>query len=83
MQIIRIVRRPPNECPQCGGGFNLKAKVRRLNQRSEAHYLQCNECKQVVVCNHKLQKQPADVQPIYPQHTRMPELSNAAPEAKG
>jgi hypothetical protein len=56
MPIIRMVRRPPNYCPQCGGSFRLKAKVPRANQRSETRYLQCFDCKQIVVCNHKTQR---------------------------
>lgn len=53
MAIIRMVRRPPNDCPQCGGSFRLKAKVERLGQRSEVRYLQCVDCKQIVVSNYK------------------------------
>jgi hypothetical protein len=56
MPIIRMVRRPPNYSPQCGGSFRLKAKVPRVSQRSEAHYLQCFDCKQIAVCNYKTQR---------------------------
>jgi hypothetical protein len=56
MPIIKIVRRPPNYCPQCAGSFRLKAKLPRISQRSEARYLQCFDCKQIVVCNYKTQR---------------------------
>ena len=56
MPIIRMVRRPPNYCPQCGGSFRLKAKVPRVARRSEVRYLQCFDCKQIVVCNYKTQR---------------------------
>jgi hypothetical protein len=55
MSIIRMVRRPPNYCPQCGGSFRVKAKVPRLSQKSEVRYLQCFDCKQIIVCNYKIQ----------------------------
>ena len=55
MPIVRTVRRAPNYCPQCGGSFRLKAKVLRLSQKFEVRYLQCLDCKQILVCNHKIQ----------------------------
>jgi hypothetical protein len=56
MPIVRMVRRPPKYCPQCGGSFRVKAKVPRVNRRSEAHYLQCFDCRQLIVCNYKIQR---------------------------
>jgi len=56
MSIIRMIRRAPNYCPKCGGSFRLKAKVPRLNQRSEVRYLQCFDCKQIIVSNQKTQR---------------------------
>ncbi|MGC2009967.1 MAG: hypothetical protein WA693_02800, partial [Pseudolabrys sp.] len=44
------------DCPLCGGSFHLKAKVRRVSQRSQVRYLQCFDCKQIVVCNYKTQR---------------------------
>ena len=55
MPIVRLVRRAPNYCPQCGGSFRVKAKVPRLNQKSEVRYLQCFDCKQIIACNYKIQ----------------------------
>jgi len=51
-----MVRRAPNYCPQCGGSFRLKAKVPRISQKSEVRYLQCSDCRQIVVCNFKNQR---------------------------
>jgi hypothetical protein len=39
MPIVRLDRRAPNYCPHCGGSFRVKAKVSRLNQKSEVLYL--------------------------------------------
>lgn len=59
MPIGRTVRRAPNYCPQCGGTFGLKAAVARLSRRSEIRYLQCRDCKQIIVCNFKIQHDSA------------------------
>jgi hypothetical protein len=56
MPPIRNVRRAPNYCPQCGGSFGVKAKVPRLSKKSEVHYLQCFDCKQIIVCNYKIEQ---------------------------
>jgi hypothetical protein len=56
MPTMRMVRRPPNYCPRCGGAFRLKAKVSRVSQKSETRYLQCFDCKQIIVCNYKTQR---------------------------
>jgi len=62
MPIGRMVRRAPNYCPKCGGSFRVKAKVPRLSQKSEVRYLQCFDCKQIIVCNYKIQRRGSSEQ---------------------